>query len=108
MDIFNYVSALNPTAIYSILFQASIALAGFIAIFIVFSHQTLDNRVDHRKDILISLLNDKIIIAPYIAVIIQNMNEEAKDPKDLCTKINDQLTEWGTKKDILEKKWKRQ
>ena len=75
------------------MFQASIALAGFIAIFIVFNYQTLDNRVDHRKDILRSLLRDQIRQAPYIAFIIQNITDkESINPDELCTHINECLT----------------
>ncbi|MBA7713538.1 hypothetical protein ES703_122541 [subsurface metagenome] len=61
------------------LFSASVALAGFIAVFMVFRYRTMDTYVDARKDILISsLLKGEIEKAPYIAVRIEDIG---KDPK---------------------------
>lgn len=109
MDIFAqiYSTLKYSIEIYNSLFQASIALAGFIAIFIVFSYQTIDNRVDHRKDILRSLLCDQIKKVPYIAVRIQNIGTDpgAQDANALCGRINKDLID--EKEKILDPKTKK-
>jgi hypothetical protein len=64
--------------IYASLFSASIALAGFIAVFLVFRYNAIDTRVDSRKVILRSLLEDQIKTNPYIAVIIQEIGKKHK------------------------------
>lgn len=66
--------------IYINLFSASIALAGFIAVFLVFRYQTIDTYVDNRKPILRSLLESQIRRDAYIAVRIQDIGK--KDPKE--------------------------
>ncbi len=65
--------------IYINLFSASVALAGFIAVFLVFRHQVIDTYVDNRKPILRILLESQIKIDKYLAVRIQNIGKE--DPK---------------------------
>jgi hypothetical protein len=65
--------------IYSSLFSASITLAGFIAVFLVFRYRQIDTYVDSRKDILRSLLKDKIKESSYVEVEIQEIGKEYSD-----------------------------
>ena len=60
------------------LFSASVALAGFIAVFLVFRYQTIDTYVDNRKPVLRSLLENEIRSDPSIVVKIQDIG---KDPQ---------------------------
>jgi hypothetical protein len=89
MDIcFSLCSAVKCSMdIYTSLFSASIALGGFIAVFLVFRYNAIDTRVDNRKAILRSLLEDQIKINPYITVIIQDIGKVEKEPetKDACS-----------------------
>jgi hypothetical protein len=62
--------------IYLSLFQASITLAGFIAVFLVFRYRQIDTYVDSRKDILRSLLKNEIKNNSYIEVEIQEIGKE--------------------------------
>jgi len=64
--------------IYTNLFSASIALAGFTAVFLVFRYQTIDTYVDNRKPLLRSLLETQIHRDPYIAVRIQDIGKNPK------------------------------
>jgi hypothetical protein len=75
------------------LFSASIALAGFIAVFLVFRYKTIDTYVDNRKAILRSLLKDQIEKAPCIAVIIQEIGKKPQenDACSFCELINKEL-----------------
>ena len=67
------------------LFSASVTLAGFIAVFLVFRYRTIDTYADALKDILISsLLKGEIEKAPYIAVIIEDIGKET-ETKDACS-----------------------
>lgn len=63
--------------IYGYLFSASVALVGFTALFLVFRYQVIDIYVDNRKDILRSLLKDKIREESWLQVRIQDIG---KDP----------------------------
>jgi hypothetical protein len=76
--------------IYASLFSASIALAGFIAVFLVFRYNAIDTRVDSRKVILRSLLEDQIKTNPYIAVIIQEIGKKTQTngARSVCKLIN--------------------
>jgi hypothetical protein len=51
MDIFTnlFSAAKFPTDIYISLFSASVTLAGFIAVFLVFRYTTIDSYVDDAK-----------------------------------------------------------
>jgi hypothetical protein len=60
------------------LFSASITLAGFIAVFLVFRYRQADIYVDNTKGILRSLLENEIRGCPKIAVRIQDI---WKDPE---------------------------
>jgi hypothetical protein len=80
--------------IYLSLFQASITLLGFIAIFLVFRYRQIDTYVDSRKEILISsLLIDEIKTAPYITVIIEDIGKkpQTKDADSFFELINKEL-----------------
>ena len=79
--------------IYASLFSASITLAGFIAVFLVFRYRQIDTYVDARKDILISLLKEKIKKDPYIAAIIQDIGKkhETEDVRSFFNCINKRL-----------------
>ena len=80
--------------IYASLFSASITLAGFIAVFLVFRYRQIDTYVDSRKDILISsLLKNQIERAPCIAVRIQDIGNDPQTPdaNSLCNCINKDL-----------------
>jgi|GEM_PF-1902669 len=57
------------------LFSASITMAGFIAVFIVFRYQTIDTYVDERKSILRSLLANEINNDRSILVKIQDIGK---------------------------------
>lgn len=70
--------------IYASLFSASIALLGFIAVFLVFRYKTIDTYADDRKATLRSLLEDQIKTDPYIVVIIQNIGKK-QGAKDACS-----------------------
>jgi len=61
---------------YLNLFSASIAMAGFIAVFLVFRYQTIDIYVDNRKKVLRSLLKKEIKDNPYIAVEVQDIGKK--------------------------------
>ena len=93
--------------IYLSLFQASVTLAGFIAVFLVFRYRQIDTYVDARKEILISsLLKGQIDKAPYIAVIIEEIGKkhEIGDTRSFFERINEELTE---NKEELDKKTKK-
>ena len=80
--------------IYASLLSASITLAGFIAVFLVFRYRQIDTYVDARKDILISsLLKREIEKAPYIAVIIEDIGKKrgTKDARSFFERINKRL-----------------
>jgi hypothetical protein len=65
--------------IYLSLFQASITLAGFIAVFLVFRYRQIDTYVDSKKDILRSLLIKDIKKNSYVEVEIQEIGKEYSD-----------------------------
>jgi len=69
--------------IYIALFSASVALAGFVAVILVFRYQTIDTYVDNRKSILRSLLGHQIQADPHIEVEIQEIGKHrnADDPQ---------------------------
>jgi hypothetical protein len=96
--------------IYLSLFQASITLLGFIAIFLVFRYRQIDTYVDSRKEILISsLLIDEIKTAPYITVIIEDIGKkpQTKDADSFFELINKELDKEKlnnkTKKEAIKK-----
>ena len=79
--------------IYMSLFSASVTLAGFVAVFLVFRYKTIDTYVDSAKDVLRSLLKDLIDEAPCILVIIQEIGKTPKesDPYFIWELINKEL-----------------
>jgi hypothetical protein len=62
--------------IYTDLFSASITLAGFIAVFLVFRYRQIDTYVDLFKQTLMSLLKHEIDNKPRIAIMILDMWKE--------------------------------
>jgi len=66
--------------IYASLFSASITLAGFIAVFLVFRYRQIDTYVDSRKNILRSLLKNEIKEDSYIEEKIQEIGKEHDYP----------------------------
>ncbi|OGN91278.1 MAG: hypothetical protein A2Z75_00990 [Chloroflexi bacterium RBG_13_50_10] len=94
----------------SSLFSASVTLAGFIAVFLVFRYRQIDTYVDSAKDVLRSLLKNQIETAPHIAVIIQEIGKKPKlrDDNYFWKLINLKLTaeeEVKTKKKKQVIKW---
>jgi uncharacterized membrane protein len=69
--------------IYASLFSASIALAGFIAVFLVFRYNTMDNRADIRKSRIRSLLKEEFKNDPFIDVKVQDIGKESEE-EDVC------------------------
>jgi len=59
-------------------FVASITIAGFIAVFLVFRYQTIDSYVDTRKPLLRSLLNENVLLDPQITLKIQDIGKGAE------------------------------
>jgi hypothetical protein len=79
--------------IYMSLFSASVTLAGFVAVFLVFRYRQIDTYVDSAKDVLRLLLKDQIENAPCIAVIIQEIGKKQgeKDAFSFFQLINAEL-----------------
>ena len=65
--------------IYVSLFSASITLAGFIAVFLIFRYRQIDTYVDTRKSRIRSLLEKKIKKDPSIDVKIENIGKNPQD-----------------------------
>jgi hypothetical protein len=82
--------------IYASLFSASIALAGFIAVFLVFRYRTIDTYVDNGKARIRSILEEQIRNDPRIDVIVQDIGKketQANDVRSFHNLINREVTD---------------
>lgn len=90
--------------IYGYLFSASVAMAGFTALFLVFRYQILDTYVDNRKYIIRLLLKREIISNPWLQVKIQNIGKDPReDDIEYFNQLNKSAVNWFVN-DILKKR----
>jgi hypothetical protein len=62
------------------LFQASITLAGFTSVFLIFRYRRIDAYIDNQKSVLRDLVN--WTHDPHVLVRIQNIGKKDKHPPD--------------------------
>jgi len=84
------------------LFSASITLAGFIAVFLVFRYRTIDNYVDNGKARIRSILEEQIRNDPSIDIRIQDIGKERPEADDVRC-FHDLINEVFINKDLANK-----